>query len=114
MWVFYFTNIYNRMASVQISNINGFTYPYTVYVCDVYSNYCVLLGVINSDVPPAITFELPPIFDNVPAVKINIVADNGCEHFEILNCVPQECCLLLQDDTCLLIQDNTVFLLQYC
>ena len=102
------------MAAIEITNITGFTYPYTVYVCDVYSNYCVLIGTINTNVPPSIVFELPPIFNNAPAVKINIVAENGCEHFEIVNCVQEECCLLLQDNTCLLIQDNTVFLLQGC
>jgi hypothetical protein len=102
------------MNSIQINNITGFTYPYTIYACDVYGNQCVLIATIFSNVPPTNSIPLPYQFNTAPAIGLKIIAGNGCERFEILYCEQQECCLLLQDNTCFLLQDNTLFLLQGC
>lgn len=102
------------MGSIEITNVAGFTYPYTIYVCDVYGNQCILVATIYSNVPPTNSIPLPFQFNSAPAVGLKLIAGNGCEHFEILYCEKQECCLLLQDDTCFLLQDSTLLLLQGC
>ena len=102
------------MGSIELTNVAGFGYPYTIYVCDVYGNQCILVATIYSNVPPTNTIPLPFQFNSAPAVGLKLIAGNGCEHFEILYCEKQECCLLLQDNTCFLLQDNSLLLLQGC
>jgi len=74
------------MTILEIQGISGGALPINVYACDVYQNQCVLLGVINSEVPPKIIFTLPQQFDNVPAFGILLVDDNGCQIFEVAVC----------------------------
>lgn len=76
------------MTLIEITNITGVTFPYQIYVCDVYGNQCVLLGTINTTVPPTNSFLLPIQFNNAPAVGIKIISSNGCERFETVDCVP--------------------------
>ena len=75
------------MTSIDLYSISGLVYPYTVYVCDVYGNQCVLVSVISSNVPPVNTILLPPLFSNAPAVGIKIKTTDGCERFKIFDCV---------------------------
>lgn len=74
------------MASIQITSITGLTFPYDVYVCNAYEQYCVLLGTINVAVPPTITLPLPTEFETAPVVNVKIVASNGCYRFNLESC----------------------------
>ena len=62
------------MTSIEIANITGLSYPYQIYVCDVFGNQCVLIATINTSVPPSTNFILPSQFDNAPAVGVKITA----------------------------------------
>lgn len=75
------------MTSIDLYSISGLVYPYTVYVCDVYGNQCILVSIISSNVPPVNTILLPPQFNNAPAVGIKVVTTDGCERFKIFDCV---------------------------
>jgi hypothetical protein len=75
------------MTSIDLYSISGLNYPYTVYVCDIYGNQCILVSVISSNVPPVNTILLPPLFNNAPAVGIKVVTTDGCERFKIFDCV---------------------------
>lgn len=75
------------MTSIDLYSISGLNYPYTVYVCDVYGNQCILVSIISSNVPPVNTILLPPQFNNAPAVGIKVVTTDGCERFKIFDCV---------------------------
>jgi hypothetical protein len=74
------------MTSIEITNISGLSYPYEIYVCDVFGNQCVLIATINTSVPPSNSFILPSQFNNAPAVGVKIITSNDCERFEIVNC----------------------------
>ena len=74
------------MTSIEIANITGLSYPYQIYVCDVFGNQCVLIATINTSVPPSTNFILPSQFDNAPAVGVKIMTSDGCERFEIVYC----------------------------
>ncbi len=73
------------MTSIQITEISGLTYPYDIYVCDVFGNQCLLVATINSDVPPVNTLVLPPQFNTAPAVGVKIVS-HDCVKFNIVYC----------------------------
>ena len=75
------------MTSIDLYSISGLNYPYTVYVCDVYGNQCILVSIIASSVPPVNTIILPLQFNNAPAVGIKIITEDGCERFKVFNCV---------------------------
>jgi hypothetical protein len=64
-------------SSVEILNISG-TPPYNIYVSDIYEGHEYYLGLINTTVPPSITYPLPSGFTNVPLVKIKIIDSSGC------------------------------------
>jgi len=75
------------MTSILISNILGLTYPYNIYVCDVYGNSCIYVAEVLTSIPPTIEIVLPTQFDMAPAVGIKIIASDGCERFNIINCI---------------------------
>jgi hypothetical protein len=75
------------MTSILISNILGLTYPYDIYVCDVYGNSCIYVAEVTTSIPPTIEILLPPQFDMAPAVGIKIIASDGCERFNWVNCI---------------------------
>ena len=74
------------MTTIELTSVAGLTYPYTVYVCNVYGLECVLVAVINSSVPPTNTIILPYPFDTAPAVGIKIITSDGCVRFKIIYC----------------------------
>jgi hypothetical protein len=74
------------MTSIILNTISGLTYPYDIYVCDVYGNNCGYISQINTNVPAPVEIVLPPPFDMAPAVGIKIVTSDGCEKFIIINC----------------------------
>jgi hypothetical protein len=74
------------MISIILNTISGLTYPYDIYVCDVYGNNCGYISQINTNVPAPVEIVLPPPFDMAPAVGIKIVTSDGCEKFIIINC----------------------------
>lgn len=77
------------MSTIQLNGVTGATLPYSVYICDVYGNNCVLAGTINTTIPPYITFYLPPQFNTAPALGIKIVDSIGCEKFRVVYCSPE-------------------------
>ena len=74
------------MTSIILNSITGLTYPYDVYVCDVYGNNCGHIVQINTPVPASVEIVLPIPFDMAPAVGIKIITSDGCERFNIINC----------------------------
>ena len=74
------------MKSITLYNIVGLSNPYTVYVCDVYGNNCILLATISTSVPPYNQIILPPQFDSAPSVGVKIITSDGCEVFHVVNC----------------------------
>lgn len=97
------------MTQVNLSGIVGKNPPYTIYVCNVYGNYCSLLGIIGINVPPSLTFTLPLPYQFAPAVGIKIITSDGCERFEILDCsslfIPKQ----FQDNVDFYFQDNVEY-----
>lgn len=74
------------MTSITLLNITGLTYPYDIYVCDVYGNNCGYVAQVISSIPPTIEIVLPPPFNMAPAVGIKIITSDGCERFKIVDC----------------------------
>lgn len=74
------------MTSITLNTITGLTYPYTIYVCNVYGNDCILISTVTTSVPPINEILLPPPFDMAPAVGIKIITSDGCERFKIIDC----------------------------
>jgi hypothetical protein len=72
-------------AQIEITSLTG-TLPADVYVSDVYGNNLTLLGVLSS-LPQ--TFVLPVIFNFAPAVIVKIIDANGCEDFQIKECISE-------------------------
>jgi hypothetical protein len=102
------------MKAVEINDIASISYPYTIYVCDVFANQCVLLSIINSPIPPSYVFTLPLQFQTAPAIGLKIITSDGCERFEILYCNNLECGLLLQNGDFILLQGGDILLHQNC
>lgn len=74
------------MTTIEISSIVGLTYPYNIYVCDVYGNNCILITTIFTSVPPTNTILLPPQFNTAPSVGVKVITLDGCETFKIIDC----------------------------
>ena len=74
------------MTSITLNSITGLTYPYDVYVCDVYGNNCGYLVQINVSVPSPVEVILPPQFNMSPSVGVKIITSDKCERFNIINC----------------------------
>jgi len=75
------------MTSIILNSITGLTYPYDIYVCDVYGNNCGYIAQINTPVPASVEIVLPPPFDMAPAVGIKIITSDGCERFRVIDCI---------------------------
>jgi hypothetical protein len=75
------------MTSITLNSIIGLTYPYDVYVCDVYGNNCGYISKVESSIPPTIEIVLPPPFNMAPAVGIKIITSDGCVRFKIIDCI---------------------------
>jgi hypothetical protein len=75
------------MTSIILTNISGLTYPYDIYVCDVYGNNCGYVAQVNSSIPPTIEIVLPPPFNMAPAVGIKIITSDKCERFRVIDCI---------------------------
>ena len=74
------------MTSITLNSITGLTYPYDIYVCDVYGNNCGYIVQINTSVPSSVEVVLPPPFNMAPAVGSKIITSDGCEIFKTINC----------------------------
>jgi len=75
------------MTSIILNSITGLTYPYDIYVCDVYGNNCGYIVQINSSVPSSVEVVLPSPFDMASAVGIKIITSDGCERFRVIDCI---------------------------
>ena len=75
------------MTSITLNSITGLTYPYDIYVCDVYGNNCGYIVQINTSVPSSVEVVLPPPFDMSPAVGIKIITSDKCERFRVIDCI---------------------------
>ena len=98
------------MTSITLNSISGLTYPYTVYACNVYGMSCVLIAIINTNVPAPITLNLPYQFDSAPVVGIKIVTDDGCEKFIVVSCEDE--CKQFQDLEDFEFQDGEIYCFQ--
>jgi hypothetical protein len=74
------------MKAIDIYNITGLNFPYTIYACDVYGNNCILIATITTSVPPSNVILLPFQFNSAPAIGIKVITSDGCEKFHIFNC----------------------------
>lgn len=76
------------MTQVRITNISGETLPIDVYISDVYGNNSHLIGVINSSVPPTVTYTstIPSIFNTAPEIKLTLIDNKNCEVYKIIDC----------------------------
>lgn len=74
------------MTSLQFSQIFGLTFPYTVYICDVFGTQCILVAYIDTNVPINNLFVLPPQFKIAPAIGVKVITSDGCEKFKVLYC----------------------------
>lgn len=75
------------MTSIILNSISGLTYPYDVYVCDVYGNNCGYVVQIDRNVPSPVEIALPIPFNLAPAVGIKIITSDGCEKFIVFDCI---------------------------
>jgi len=75
------------MTSITLNSIIGLTYPYDIYVCDVYGNNCGYIVQINTSVPSSVEVVLPSPFNMAPAVGIKIITSDGCERFRVIDCI---------------------------
>jgi surface protein len=74
------------MTTIDITNIIGLSYPYDIYVCDIYGENCVLVSTVFTSIPPSNTILLPPQFSTSPSVGIKVITLDGCERFKIVDC----------------------------
>ena len=74
------------MTSLQFTSIVGLNQPYTIYICDVYGNQCILVAYIDTTVPINNIFVLPPQFNSAPAIGVKVITSDGCERFKIIYC----------------------------
>lgn len=78
------------MTAINITSVTGASFPYTVYVCDVYGNQCILIATILSPIPPTNNIVLPYQFNTVAAIGLKVIYGNGCEEFQVISCVPSD------------------------
>jgi len=71
------------MTKILITNISGFTIPFSGIACDVYGNNCSNIGEANS-LP--FLFSLPSQFNTAPSVRITLLDTTGCEINQIIYC----------------------------
>jgi hypothetical protein len=71
------------MTKLLITQISGFTTPFSGTACDVYGNNCGDLGEATT-VP--FLFTLPSQFNTAPAVRITLIDSTGCEFTQTIYC----------------------------
>lgn len=76
------------MAQIRIDFIQNGELPINVFISDIFGNNKSLIGVINSSVPPIVTYNttLPEIFDTAPSVMVSLVDSKNCEISKVINC----------------------------
>ena len=74
------------MRALIFNTITGLNQPYTIYVCDVFGNQCILMAYIATSVPTINTMFLPPQFNSAPAIGVKVITSDGCERFKIIYC----------------------------
>lgn len=76
------------MREIRVTEISGATYPVSVYISDIFGNNLMLLGVIDSPVPPVVTYNIEnnSIFNTAPQILISIIDDEGVEYMDPLQC----------------------------
>lgn len=74
------------MTSLQFTQVFGLNFPYTIYICDVFGNQCILVAYIDTNVPINNTFILPPQFNSAPAIGVKVITSDGCERFKVIYC----------------------------
>jgi hypothetical protein len=74
------------MTTIDITNITGLSYPYDIYVCDIYGNNCILIATVFTSIPPSNTILLPPQFDMASSIGIKVITLDGCEKFKTIDC----------------------------
>jgi hypothetical protein len=75
------------MTEITINSISGLTPPYSVYVCDVYGNNCILVAAITNTVPPtSVSIVLPIEYNTAPAVMIKLLDSSCCEAYKVIYC----------------------------
>ena len=74
------------MRALIFNTITGLNQPYTIYVCDVFGNQCILMAYIATSVPTINTMFLPPQFNSAPAIGVKVITSDGWEKFKILYC----------------------------
>jgi hypothetical protein len=75
------------MTEIIFSGVTGMTLPYDVYCCDYYGNNCILVATINNPIPPAVTIQLPVIFESFPSVLLKLSNTINCTYQEFIICV---------------------------
>lgn len=71
------------MTKVLITQISGFTIPFSGIACDVYGNNCSDLGEATT-IP--YLFTLPSQFDTAPAFRLTLIDSFGCEVIQVIYC----------------------------
>ena len=71
------------MPYITISAISGFTFPYSIYVCNSYERDCILISTINK---APVSLRLPFQFNSAPVVGIKVMSSNNCSKFESVIC----------------------------
>ena len=74
------------MKQISITSIPSNTPPYGVYVCDFFGNNCQFAGLINTNVPPTQTIDLPIQFESAPVVTVKIYNSANCVSEQIYYC----------------------------
>jgi hypothetical protein len=75
------------MRQITIISTTGITAPFTVEVCDIFQNNCIVIGsfLSGTTIPPSITLGLPSILDSVPIITLKITTEN-CITIRELSC----------------------------
>lgn len=71
------------MTKLLITQISGFTIPFSGTACDVYGNNCGDLGEVTS-IPFLLT--LPVQFNSAPVVQITLKDSNSCQIVKLIYC----------------------------
>jgi len=98
------------MTQLTINGISGCTSPYSIYVCDVYGNQCVLIATITGSATYPISFILPPQFNSAPAIGLKLVDANGNEKFGIIYCAPKG--KIFQDGEIFIFMDADIYIFE--
>jgi hypothetical protein len=67
------------MNTLELYSVPTNIPPYTVYICDFFGNNCVFTALINTNIPPSYTLQVPSQFNSAPVITVKIVDGAGCE-----------------------------------